>query len=243
MEAGEGRSSRGRSVRVGWGFLLGLVAGCATGQVHLDQALMAERGPAEGVAAAYTVACPDVLDVAVARRPDLAGPKRVDPDGCIKMGNHGRVRVEGQTVAAVAREIATQCGVASAGVQVRVAEYRSQQLYLIGQVAGLQRAVAYQGPETVLDLLQRVGGVTSGAAVNDVYVVRSRVSEGQQPEVFRVNLPAIVLRHDPSTNVRLQPFDQVFVGESRWCCFKKCIPPWLRPLYDRLCGMRREGES
>jgi protein involved in polysaccharide export with SLBB domain len=126
-------------------------------------------------------------------------------------------------------------------VHVRIAEFRSQQLFLVGQVVGLQRAVPYQGPETVLELLQRAGGITPGASPEDVDVVRSRLAEGKQPEVFHVDLRAIVLRHDAQTNLRLQPFDQVFVGESEESCLGKCMPPWLRPLYEAVCGLRRVG--
>jgi hypothetical protein len=51
-------------------------------------------------------------------------------------------------------------------------------------------------------------------------------------------LPAILLRHDDRTNRYLQPQDQVLVGETRQCSISKCIAPWLRPLYEALCGMR-----
>jgi polysaccharide export outer membrane protein len=123
-------------------------------------------------------------------------------------------------------------------VRVRVIEYNSQQIFLIGQVAGSQRVVPYEGSQTVVDLLHRIGGLTAGAAPEDVYVVRSRLAEGKRPEVFRVDLRAILLNNDPSTNITLQPLDQIFVGESRQCSFEKCIPPWLRPLYETFCGMR-----
>ena len=49
------------------------------------------------------------------------------------------------------------------------------------------------------------------------------------------------LRHDAQTNLRLQPFDQVFVGETEESCRGKCMPPWLRPLYESACGLRRPG--
>jgi hypothetical protein len=69
------------------------------------------------------------------------------------------------------------------------------------------------------------------------------VAEGQPPQVFRVDLRAIILDHDERTNVRVQPFDQVYVGETRKACFGKCVPPWLRPAYDAACGMRRLEET
>src|SRR5438093_9926680 len=50
--------------------------GCAAGRSHLDQALRADQGDPvrnESVAEQYAVACPDVLELAVAGRPDLNG--------------------------------------------------------------------------------------------------------------------------------------------------------------------------
>ena len=99
-------------------------------------------------------------------------------------------------------------------------------------------AVAYHGPETVFDLLHRVGGLPTRAAVRDITVIRPHVAEGKRPEVFHIDLAAIVLRNDPETNILLEPFDQVHIGQSRRACFSDCLPPWLRPVYDRLCGMK-----
>jgi protein involved in polysaccharide export with SLBB domain len=104
-----------------------------------------------------------------------------------------------------------------------------------------QRAVPYHGPETVIDLLQRVGGITPGAAPNDVHVIRSRLADNKPPEVFHIDLRAIVMNQDQSSNLRLQPFDQVFVGEAKRSSLEKCLPPCLRPVYEKLCGIRRPG--
>jgi protein involved in polysaccharide export with SLBB domain len=128
--------------------------------------------------------------------------------------------------------------VAPEHVHVEVAEYKSQHLYVFGEVAGLQRAVPYRGPETVLDLLHRVGGLTPGAALRDIQVIRPHVADGKRPEIFRIDLPAIVLRHDPETNVILEPFDQIYIGQSRRSCLCDCLPPWLRPAYQRACGLK-----
>jgi protein involved in polysaccharide export with SLBB domain len=103
--------------------------------------------------------------------------------------------------------------------------------------------VPYQGPETVIDLLHRVGGITAGAAQDDVRVIRPHVAEGKPPEVLRVDLQAILLRHDGRTNLYLQPQDQIYVGETREFSLSKCIPPWLRPIYETLCGMRRASPT
>src|SRR5262249_40550678 len=149
-----------------------------------------------------------------------------------------RLRVEGQTAPEIARRMALAVGVRPAGVQVHVAEFHSQHVYLFGPGIGVQRAVAYQGPETVLDLLQRTGGITAGAAPHHVYVAPPRVVGARPPEVFPINLRAILLNQDQHTNLRLQPFDQVFIGETRRASLQKCMPPCFRPLYEAVCGLR-----
>jgi protein involved in polysaccharide export with SLBB domain len=206
---------------------------------RVEKGLMSDRGGTarnEGVAEHYLIGCPDVLEVTVAARPDLSRHCKVGPDGRIDLGELGRPRVQGRTVPEVARVVADALALPPEYVDVGVAEFKSQCLYLFGEVNGLQRSVPYRGQETVVDLLQRVGGITAGAAPEEVYVVRSRVLDGQRPEVFHVDLRAIVMKHDEKTNVRLQPFDQVYVGATRRARLEKCLPPWLRPLFHALCG-------
>jgi hypothetical protein len=62
------------------------------------------------------------------------------------------------------------------------------------------------------------------------------VADGRPPEVFHVDLAAILRRHDQSTNVRLEPFDEVYVGQTRRGCVAACLPPWMRKLGGWLDG-------
>jgi hypothetical protein len=139
--------------------------------------------------------------------------------------------------------LAESAGVPALQIGVNIAEYKSQQIYLFGQVAGLQRAVPYEGPETVLELLQRTGGITPGAATNDIYVIRAHVADGKPPEVFHIDLRSIVVKQDPSTNLRLEPFDEVYIGETRQSSIERCVPPCLRPVYEAVWGLRRQGRD
>jgi protein involved in polysaccharide export with SLBB domain len=237
MQPGQGRSC-------GWGrgwllaAALGLAAGCVSGRSRFEQALLVERTPAGADAAAlYAVHCPDVLELNVVGRPEWDGRRRVGPDGFIGLGDAGPLRVDGLRPAEIAAAVAERAGVSAERVEVRVAAFNSQLVYLLGEVAGLQRAVPYQGPETILDLLQRAGGLSPAAAPTDVQVVRAHVADGKTPEVFHVDLAAIVLKHDQQSNVRVQPFDQVYVGQSRRSTYVPALPPWLRPLYHALFGM------
>jgi protein involved in polysaccharide export with SLBB domain len=242
MNPGEARSSRRAPPARGL-LVLALaaaLAGCATDRASIEKNLMADRHSARrsaGVAENYRVACPDVLEVRVADRPELSATYVIGSNGRIDVGDYGALRVEGRTLPEVAGLIADETGQPPAGVEVRVADFRSQQLFLSGQVVGWQRTVPYRGQETVLDLLQRVGGITPGAEPGDVYVVRTHLGDNQRPEVLHVDLKAIVMRRDDRTNLRLMPFDQVYVGGTRQAEVEKSFPPWLRPVYQAIWNM------
>jgi protein involved in polysaccharide export with SLBB domain len=190
---------------------------------------MAAAPRAESLAL-YTVHCPDVLLLDVPGRPDWGGTCRVDVDGRIALGEDTRLDVDGRTPSEIAEAVAREAGLPPGTVHVEVAEYNSQQLLLFGEVSGLQRAVPYRGPERVVDLLRRVGGISPEASHHDVRVVRAHIAEGGESEVFPVELSAILLENDQDTNVVLQPFDRIYIGQSRRSVLACCIPPWLRGL-------------
>jgi len=223
------------------------LSGCAAPRPQLDRALLAQRLPATtSVASAepYRVGCPDVLAVAIEEEGTSQGRwLPIGPDGRIELENAGRLRVEGQTTDEVAQTIAWRLGASAERVRVQVSDYQSQKVYICGESVGLQRTADYRGPETVLELLQRVGGIGSGADPDEVYVIRPRIADGERPEVFTVNLHDIVLKHDTRSNLTLAPFDQICIGESRQSTFGKSVPPCLKPFYDRFCGFFRAAAA
>lgn len=215
------------------GILSLTLAGCTGERAQVERKLMADKNNPtrnEGVLDHYLVQCPDVLELRVSFRSEWNRAYPVLADGSIDLGDYGRLRIEGKTPPAIARLVAEQVGVAAGYVRVRVAEYQSQHLLLFGEVVGWQRTVPYQGQETVLDLLQRVGGITPGAEVRDVYVVRARLKEGERPEIFKIDLDAIVVKKDMATNIRLLPFDQIYVGETRKSIVERNLK-LLQPLF------------
>src|SRR5207249_3939929 len=128
----------------------------------------------------------------------------------------------------IATRVGTIVGMSRDDVHVRVAEYASRQVFLCGPVAGHERAVPYQGAEPVVEFLRRTGGLTREAEPREVHVVRANVAAGRRPEVFPVDLRAVLTRGDGTTNVRLQPYDQVYVGETARSVWAKYLPPWMQ---------------
>jgi protein involved in polysaccharide export with SLBB domain len=226
--------------------LLSLLAGCATSPKCLDKALLAHHdATAQGMNLSdrYIIHCPDALEIKVAGHPEWSGEREVTADGRIGLTETAFLRVDGQTPAEAARTVAGVAAVPMGSVAVRVADYRSQYLYLFSDVPGLQQVVPYQGPETIVDFLQRVGGMSSRCAPADIQVVRAHVADGRPPETIHVDLSAILLKQDQRTNVTLQSFDQIYIGQSRQSAVLSCFPPWLQPLYKTLCGIARREKA
>jgi protein involved in polysaccharide export with SLBB domain len=202
----------------------------------MDRALLADRNPAShrtDLMSHYVVRCPDVVSIHVDGRPACSGDRTIEPDGRVHIDEKTALRIDGMTAPEAARSVADLLRVEPMRVTVNVTEYRSQHLYVFGEANGLEQAVAYRGPETVLDLLQRVGGITTGAAPRDVQVVRSHVADGKAPEVFQVDLADIVLGREQRTNITLQPYDKVYIGQTQRCKLSKCLPPWARSMFSR----------
>lgn len=210
------------------------VVGCATCPKKIQHAL---SRPAEeqgvDVFHDYTLGCPDKIVVAAGRHlPPTAAV--IEPDGCAALGPLGRVRIQGVTPSEVAEAVAGQMKLAPEVVSVEVSEFASKSILLIGPVDGAQRVISYRGPESVTELLRRTGGLAPGTAFNSIHVVRPHVAVGRRPEVFPVDLAAIVLKGDARTDVRLEPYDQVYLGETRGANIVRSLPPWVRPFCPRL---------
>src|SRR5262245_5934911 len=219
--------ARATGLALACGLALAPVGGCRAVRPHDPAALEARATPtAPVVAAAYTTSCPDVLEVTVTGRPELSGASAVGADGAIGLGNLGRLTVEGLTPSEAALRVAGAAAVPPGQVRVSLAEYNSRQVFLFGPVAGRERAVPYQGPETVVELLRRTGGLAPEAALNEVQVVRPNVAIGRRPEVFPVDLKAILSHNYARTDVVVRPNDQVYVGATRRSILAKYLPPW-----------------
>jgi polysaccharide biosynthesis/export protein len=186
---------------------------------------------------AYRIGCPDVLEVSFLDYPMWDVLVSVDLDGRLPLEHPGKPRVEGLTIEDVRFVLARLAGVAPERVIVRLAAARSSRIFLHGPIRGRSRIVPYQGPEPVTDFLKRVGGLPPGSKLSEVYVVRPNVTMGGQSEIFRVDVPRVLIANDPATNVPLKPSDQVYVGETKRSVFARVLPDWLAPIYRRFVGL------
>jgi protein involved in polysaccharide export with SLBB domain len=187
----------------------------------------------------YTLASPDVLRVRLFDRPDFDLVAALDLDGRVMLGESvGAPPVGGRTLAEAREAIARAAGTTPDKVQDALESARSARVYLCGPVNNKQRPIPYEGPERILDFLRRVGALQPGCTdVRDVSVVRPNVAAGEKTQVFHVDVEAIVVDNEPTSNLVVLPGDQVYVGETRRSSFTRLLPKWARPLYRQLLGL------
>lgn len=236
-------ATAGRSCRAWRGavFVALVAAGCADTQ-FLRRTCPTPRDPqaaaeAPSPSAVYRVGCPDVLAVTFLDHPEWDAVVVVDVDGRLPLPQPGAVRADGRTLAEVRDDFATRAGCAPERVTVSLAAARSQRVIVYGPIRGRARVVPFQGSEPVLDFLKRVGGLPPGSKLNQVYVIRPNVAAAGRTQVFRVDVPAVLVDGDGRTNVRLQAGDQVYVGETRRSSLSRLLPDWLGTAYRRVTGL------
>jgi protein involved in polysaccharide export with SLBB domain len=177
----------------------------------------------------YQVRCPDVVEITIPGYPELSGPRRIGAEGRVFFPDGNSLIVDGLTPPQIARRVGGYVHLSAQQIRVRVVDYRSQEVFLLSPGSELQQAVAYHGPETVVDFLQRLGGLPPRAETDEIRIIRPHVADGKPPEIFTVNLRAILVDHEQQTNIRLEPSDQIHIGVSSEFPFSTLFPPGKAP--------------
>jgi polysaccharide biosynthesis/export protein len=122
----------------------------------------------------YRVGAGDVLEVTVLGNPDLSRTATIQPAGSIGLPLLNEVPVVGLTVSEVQRTLTERLGkdfLVNPQVEVRVKEYQSQFVLVVGEVNTPGRK-ALRGSTRLIDLLIESGGFTPRAS-GDVIITRA----------------------------------------------------------------------
>ena len=154
----------------------------------------------------YRIGPEDLLEVVVWKNADLSKNVTVRPDGMITLPLIGELRAGGFTADEVRIEIKARLERFKEvpEVSVTVADVRSYNLYILGEVKtpGRYQVKSYT---TVLQALALAGGFTSWADPNELLVVR-RDEQARERRV-RLKYKDLIRRGD----VRLMPGDTLIV--------------------------------
>jgi hypothetical protein len=78
--------------------------------------------------------------------------------------------------------------------------------------------------------------LTKDGAPTQLRVVRNSSVPGAPPRVYRVDLQAILLHGDNSSNLVVEPYDEIYVPESKQARMGKCFHPLLQKCWKLLNG-------
>lgn len=164
-------------------------------------------GPPESEA--YRVAAPDVLAIRVGPEPGIVRELVIRPDGFISFDLVGDVEVEGKTIEEIRGDLTARLRdyLVAPDVSVGLTTSNSRKYFVFGEV-GTKGAFPLIGRVTVLEAFGGAGGGTMFAALRSARLVRPTEEGGQ---VYAIDLYAITMRGDETTNYELQPDDVIYV--------------------------------
>lgn len=179
----------------------------------------ASSAPHAQVPTDYVVGPQDVLNVRIYGEEKLSGRIRVDADGSFPFEFLGRVKAEGMTTAQIETHLVKALGdgyLRNPQVSVEVAEYRSQSVFVTGEVR-VPNKYSLPGNSTLMDVLTLAGSVTPNAG-NWVQITHAR--KGGEPTGtaasdaydMRVNLRDI--QTGKAQNIRMRDGDTIFVPKA-----------------------------
>ena len=182
-----------------------------------------QAGAVRAQQAAYVVGSPDVLSITVFGEPAMTGKYTVGSDGEFTFPFLGRVKAAGLTARAIEADLRSRLAeglLKNPQVTVEVAEYRSQRIFVIGEVAkpGL---IPLTGSTTLLEALASAGALTERAG-GDLLLLRPAPAGEAGPvlpgapgvtEVRRVNIQELQVGA-VSDNSRLINGDTIFVPRA-----------------------------
>jgi polysaccharide export outer membrane protein len=176
----------------------------------------------------YVVGANDALTVTVFDQPQLTGRYIVQADGTFTFPLLGRLQVGGLTLQRVENDLRQRLSngyLKNPQVGVSVDQYRSQQIFVMGEVRS-PGSLQFMGSMTLIEALARAGSTTDRAGLEAVIVraaqegappadaaTLARAQSSTDANVTRVNLETLQ-RGALAQNLMLRSGDTIFVPRA-----------------------------
>jgi polysaccharide biosynthesis/export protein len=168
----------------------------------------------------YQVGAQDVLRITVWNHPELTNPsgtanelsgRIVNSDGKFFFPFVGRVQAAGKTVEEIRDDLSKGLGpyIKNPQVDVSVLQYRSQRVFLSGEIRTPGALQVTDVPPRVTEAIAQAGGLTPEADLSSVTVTRGNT-------VLTVDLNKLYYQGDLQQNIYLQHDDVVNVPDRRF---------------------------
>jgi polysaccharide export outer membrane protein len=162
----------------------------------------------------YRLQVGDVLDLRLMLNPELNEEVTVRPDGHISTTVVGDVVAAGRTIPELAASLRGDYShdLQNPRISVVVKSFAPTRIYVAGEVTNPGEFITVGPTLTLSQAIARAGGTKLSSDDGSVFIIRR--GEADQPEFLSVRLPAIQHALDPGADVRLAPYDVVYVPKS-----------------------------
>ncbi|MRR05845.1 MAG: sugar transporter [Deltaproteobacteria bacterium] len=175
----------------------------------------------------YLIQPGDQLDIKFFYNPELNDSVIVRPDGRISLQLAPEIPAAGMTPAQLTSRLekSYEKELANPGITVIIRSFSSQRIYVDGEV-NKPGMVVLLGPLTVLQSIAEAGGLKDTAKSSQVLIIRK--SKDNKPQAIEVNLDEIRGATDYNQNIRLAPYDVVYVPKSAVANVNQFIDKYIR---------------
>jgi polysaccharide biosynthesis/export protein len=162
----------------------------------------------------YLLQIGDVMDVKVMLSPEMNDQVVVRPDGFISTTVARDVRAYGKTPAELEKALEEVYAkqLVNPQVSVIVRSFAPTRIYVIGEVNAPGEFITVGPTLTLLQAIARAGGVKNSAGTDNVVILRR--GDGEKPVAYAANYMSASSGRDPASDVRLAPYDVVYVPRS-----------------------------
>jgi polysaccharide biosynthesis/export protein len=174
----------------------------------------------------YVVGPGDVLDIQVWDNPDLNRTVEISQEGSFTFPFVGEVKASTLSVFQIESLLVRKLSdgyLVAPQVNIAVAEYRNQKVFLFGEVARPGSYVLKHRNHHLLELISEAGGFTEKRGTTCVIVRPKAMAEKDSPtpiqnadksEIIRINLDKLISGAADASLFYVMPGDSIYVGES-----------------------------
>ncbi len=232
-----------RDVPITATFACGLAAlcSCSPAPPPLPPPPSAPTAGTAGSPEPYRIQTGDVLAVRLLLNPDLDEDVVVRPDGHVSTTVVGDELASGRSIqeltAALTHDYTSI--IRNPRLTVVLKTFSPTRIYVGGEVAKPGESITAGLPPTVSQAIARSGGLKSGSG-DRVFIIRR--GQDDVPQLYSAPLRDVMKADDPKADVRVAPYDVVYVPHDGISEVRRFLDEFLAQLVPVIWGFRYNGE-
>ena len=178
----------------------------------------------------YTLGINDVIEIAVLRHPEVSGQYIINSEGKVQYEFVGDIKIEGLTKEEVRKLIAEKLStyIVSPDVTVKIVEYNSKVVYVIGEVGNPGKIFMRGDTITVREALLEAGLPLLSAAGKKSRLITP--SKDGKAERKAVDVEALFYEGDLREDLVMKPGDTLYIPPTVMAKVMRVINPVAQPI-------------